>query len=191
MILRPEEVRDPRQEAGALGRLEVPDRAAEEGDHARPGERDPLQVALEVADEAVHGDPILAGNGLGGVARDLLGDVDRRVCLEAAGLVHRVQEHAGLARRARAKLDQRRGAFRHRTDPGGVALEDGALGPGRVVLGKLGDRLEQLRAALVVEVARGELLEGLRQTGPHVRGHSRQRPPGRQVDVDGDLLAAW
>ena len=82
-----------------------------------------------------------------------------------------------------------RGASRRRTDPGGVALEDRALGAGRVVLGELGDRLEQLRAALVVEVARGELLEGLRETGPHVRGHPRQRPPGRQVDVDGDLLA--
>ncbi len=59
-VLGAEEVRDAREEAGALGGLEVADRAAEEGDHARALERHALEVALEVADQAVDGDPYSA-----------------------------------------------------------------------------------------------------------------------------------
>ena len=64
VVVGPEQVRHPRQEAGALGGLEVADRAAEEGDHARAAERHPLEVALEVADEAVDDDPVLGGDRL-------------------------------------------------------------------------------------------------------------------------------
>ena len=72
-------------------------------------------------------------------------------------------------------------------DLAGVLLEDRALGARRVVLGRLGDALEELRAALVVEVAGRELLERLRQADANVGRHPRERAARRQVDLDLDL----
>ena len=65
------------------------------------------------------------------------------------------------------------------------ALEDLPLGPGRVVLGQLGDLLEELRAALVVEVFRRQLLRVGAEAGADVARH-RRRGVGVEVDVDRD-----
>ena len=151
--------------------------------------RDPLEVELEVADEAADRDVVvLVGDPLRRLAGDLLGDVDRDIGLEAAGVAHRVEQDPGLGRRARAELDQRARLAGGGEDLGGALLEDLALAAGRVVLGQLGDLLEELRAALVVEVARRELLEGLVSPARTSAAIPESGPPGRQVDVDGDLV---
>ena len=63
--------------------------------------------------------------------------------------------------------------------------EDRPLGPGRVVLGQLGDLLEQLRAALVVEVLRRELLRVGGEAGANVASH-RRGGVGVEMYVDRD-----
>ena len=116
---------------------------------------------------------------------DLLGDVDRHVGLQAAGVAHRVQQVAGLGRRAGAELDQGAGLSGRGEDLGRALAEDLPLGPGRVVLRQLGDLLEQLRAALVVEVFRRQLLRVGAEAGADVARHRRRRV-GVEVDVDRD-----
>ena len=68
-----------------------------------------------------------------------------------------------------------------------MVFEDRPLAAARVVLGKPRDLLEELGAALVVEVARRELLEGLGQARAHVRRHSGQGAARWQMDIDGDV----
>src|SRR5204863_38181 len=75
VIVLAEEVGHAGEEARALGRLEVADRAAEQRNHARPSQRDPLEVALEVADEAVDDDLVLGRDRLRRVPGDLFGNV--------------------------------------------------------------------------------------------------------------------
>ena len=187
VVLGPEQIRHARQEARPRLGLEVSDRAAEQRDDPGAGERHALEVAVEIADEPMHLDPVLRGNRLGGRARDLLGDVHGGVGTEATGLGHRVEQDARLCRRARPQLDQGRRTARRRADVGGVVLQDRPLATGRVVLGQRRDLLEELRSPLVVEVARRELLEGLREARAHVGGHAGERPPGWQADVDRDV----
>ena len=67
----------------------------------------------------------------------------------------------------------------HRVD------EDLALGAGRVVLGQLGDLLEELRTALVVEVLRRQLLRLGGQPGAYLVGHLGTLGAG-VVDLDLD-----
>ena len=148
--------------------------------------RNPLQVLLEIADQAAHREPrVLVDQAGRGALGDLLGDVDRDVGLEAAGLAHRVEQVARLRRRAGAELDQRAGIAGRDEDLARALAEDLPLGPSRVVLGQLGDLLEQLRAALVVEVFRRQLLRVGAEAGAHVACH-RRRGVGVEVDVDRD-----
>ena len=75
------------------------------------GGRHAVEMALEVADHAVHPQArVLARERFGAVAHHALGDVHRDVALERARGVQRVQQHARLGRRARAELDQLGGA---------------------------------------------------------------------------------
>ena len=76
-------------------RVEVADRAAEEGDQAAAvAVGDALEVVLEVADEAAHREArVLVDQQLGGLVGDLLGDVDRDVGL--AGSRPRASRRAG------------------------------------------------------------------------------------------------
>ena len=108
LVAGPQQRRDPLEEGLARARVEVADGAAEEGDQpAAVGRGDPLQVLLEVADEAADGEAgVLVDQAGGRLVGDLLGDVDRDVGLEAAGVAHRVEQVAGLRRRAGAELDQ-------------------------------------------------------------------------------------
>ena len=171
------------EEGGALVRVEVADRAAEEGDQPRPGlarGRRALEVGLEVADQPVDVEPgVLLDQRRGGFAGDLLGDVDRDVGAQGARVAHRVEQVAGLRGRAGAELDQRRRVARGGDDLGRALDQDLALAAGRVVLLELGDRLEELRAALVVEVLRRELL---RRPAPGPRARRAPSPrPGRRA----------
>ena len=179
--------RDPAQEAAAAAGREVADRAAQEGDRARAlRARDPVQVALEVPDHAVHVEArVLLDQVLGGLAHDRLGHVEGQVAAQRARLGHRVEEHAGLRGVAGAELEQLLGLPR-RDDVGRVGLEDRPLGARRVVLGELADLVEQLRAARVVEVLRRQLLERLGQPVEHVVGERALVALG-EPRVDPDL----
>ena len=117
----------------------------------------------------------------GGLAQERRAHVDRHVELGQARRAHRVEDDAALLGVARAQLDQRAGAqlghqLRH------PALQQRALGAGRVVLGQPGDRLEQLRPALVVEVLGRQLLLRSREADGHLGEHAgildRARPDG-------------
>ena len=168
---------------------EVADRAAEEGEQRALGARDPLEVGLVVADDAVDVQArVLVDELVGDAARDLLGDVDGHVRLERAGVAHRVEQHPALGGGARAELDQRP-RRRRGDDLGRAGVEDLALAAGRVVLGQLGDPLEQLGAALVVEVLRRQLLERAGEALADDLGHPGERAALRQVDLDLDRAA--
>ena len=146
--------RDVGEELGAgLGR-EVADGAAEERDDARAVARDQVEVTFEVADDRVHFDAVVLGGDRGrGRAQCRLAHVERHETCEQVGVGERVEQQAGLLRRARAELDERVGlGARH--DVGGVRDEDAALGARGVVLGKARDLVEQLAATVVVEVLR-------------------------------------
>ena len=100
-----------------------------------------------------------------------------------------LEQVAGLGGRAGAELNQGpRGAGRG-DDLGGALGEDRALGPGRVVLGQLGDLLEELRAALVVEVLRRQLLRLGGEAGADVARH-RRGSVGVEMDLDRDPSAS-
>ena len=116
-----------------------------------------------------------------------LGDVDRDVGGEAAGVAHRAQQVARLRCRARAELDQGPGLPRRGDDLSRAPGEDLALGAGRVVLGQLGDLLEELGAALVVEVLGRQLLRLGGQAEADVARH-REAAVGAQAHLDLDRL---
>ena len=148
------------------------------------GCRNVLQVALEVADHAVDPEPgILRGQRLGALAHHALGDVHRHVALERAGRAESVQQHPRLGRRARAELHQLHRARQLRQLLRAFA-EDRALAARGVVLRQLADLVEQPRAAGVVEVLGGQLLERAREAVQHVLG---QRAFLGAVEVRVDL----
>ena len=120
-------------------------------------------MGLVVADDPLDREPGILVDQLGGdPAGDALGDVDGNESPERPGVAHRVEQDAALRGRPGAELDQRP-RLRGRDDRGRPRVEDLALAAGRVVLGLLGDPLEQLRTALVVELLRRQLLERARQ----------------------------
>jgi hypothetical protein len=169
----------------ALRGLEVADRAAEEGDEARAVLGQPVEVALEVGDDAVH----LEGRVVGGQARQrpldgVDADVHGHVGLQAPDVAQGAQQQVGLLRRARAELDQAAG-LGQLGDLAGAGREDAALGPGGVVLRQPGDLLEQLAPASVVEVLRRQRLRGRRQAVAHVPAQGSREVLGREVPVDG------
>src|SRR5205807_1720808 len=159
-------------EARPSARVEVPDRAAEECDEARTAGRDPVEVALEVADDGVYVDAwVLAFDRVGGVAQGRLAHVERDEAPKGSVRRERVQQQPRLLRRARAQLDERVGG-RARRDVACVAGEDRALGTGRVVLRESRDLVEEAATLLVVEPLRGE---DLRARGEACAGVGPQR----------------
>ena len=144
-------------------------------------------MALEVADHAVHEQPVvLVHELLGGVTHDGFRDVERDVAAEVAGRGHGIEQYPRLLGRARAELDQLAGPDGARYLIG-LRVQDGLLGAGRVVLGQLADALEQLRASGVVEVLGRELLERPREPVEHVVGQHPLLGLG-QPGVDPDLV---
>ena len=141
---RPEEHR-------ALGGQEVPDRAAEEGDDPGLPAGQEFEVLREVADDPAYLEArVVRRDRLGGVGQCRLRDVQRDKGFQAAVAGQRVQQQPRLLARAGTQLDE--GVrIRERRDIRGVRGEDFPLGAGRVVLGQLGDLLEQLAAFGVVE----------------------------------------
>ena len=92
------------------------------------------------------------------------------------------EQHLGLHRSAGAQLED---AHRPAGEPHGLAddlgrvgLENRALGAGRVVLGQLGDALEQRRSSGVVEQVGGQRLRGRGEPSADGVGDSRRRHEG-------------
>ncbi len=181
---------DLRQQLGALGRHEVADGGAEEGDHPLASVRQQAQVVLEVPDDGVDaGSGILGGDGGSGSAQGRLGDVEGHEALEGSGLGERVEEDPGLLRRPRAQLHEGVGPGGDR-DVVGVVQEDLTLAPGEVVLVQGRDLVEQRAACLVVEPPRLQLLRAGRQAGEDVGSQGGRQVLGAEVDVDGERLHA-
>ena len=147
--------------------------------------RQPVEVAQEVADQAVHAQPGVGGAQLGGaLANDALGHVDRDVARERPRRRHRVEQQPGLRGAPRAQLDELGGGARGDDVPG-VAFEDQPLGARRVVLLQLADLVEERGAVRVVEVLGRELLLRARQPLAGVLGERRARVAReRVVDLD-------
>jgi hypothetical protein len=93
-VLRPQAAREGASEAPARASQEVAQRAAEE-DHdpgsPRRGER--VEVALEVAEDALHAHArVVLDELLGARAQHGFRDVEGDVAVERAGVAHRVQQ---------------------------------------------------------------------------------------------------
>src|SRR5262249_52641463 len=99
-----------------------------------------------------------------------------------------LDEQPRLEARAGTVLDELRVAPEDPDDLVDMALHDRDLGARRVVLGQLADRLEQLRAAPVVEVLRGDRLARRRQAGEP--GLAERGPLDEEVVVPDDARAA-
>ena len=83
-------------------------------------------------------------------------NIDRHI---GGRLDQRVEQVTDLLARAAAKLDQRRPAADQVGDFAGMCAQQGLFGARRIIFGKIADRVENLRAFLVVkEFARNTLL---------------------------------
>ena len=185
-VARPQLRPDPAQERGPLRGHQVPDRAAEEGDQPGRGRVSvggEAQVLLEVGHHGPHVEPrVLGRQRLARRDQGRLADVDRDVAAQRALGPQRVEQQPGLVRRARAELDQGPGPGL-RGDPRGRGAQDLPFGLGRVVLGQLGDLVEQ-RAALRVVEPLGR--QRLRRPRSARSGRRRAAPPrGNQAVAGG------
>jgi hypothetical protein len=116
----------------------------------------------------------------GGLLQETGADIDRHVESRHSCRSHCGENNPALLRTPGTELDQSAGAqvwnqVRH------PRLQQRALGSGRVILRQPGDFLEQLRAPVIVEVFRGELLLWCRKTRRHLRQH-----PGIRVAQGGN-----
>ena len=175
------------EEGSALVRVQVADRAAEEGHEPPLWRRNVLEVLLEVAHHAVHREArIHLHELLRAALHHELGHVHRQVAVERARTRHRKQKRARLRRHSRAQLEQLRRAG-DLDDLRRPPVEDRALAARGVVLGQRGDLVEELGAAVVVEVLGGQHLEAAaREPRAHVGGHRFERGP-LEVAVDRDV----
>ena len=189
-VIATQERRDLAQQRPPRLRHEVADRATEQRHQSwRVTARWKLaEVPLEVADHPVDRQRVVVVDELlGGLANDGLGHVERDVAAQGARLLHRVEEDPRLDRRTRSELDELAGAG-ERDDLVGAFAQDLELGAGRVVLGELGDLLEQLRAAGIVEVLGRQFLERAREPGEDVAAERALLVLG-QPGIDPDPFA--
>ena len=188
------------EELRAWLRGEVADGAPEERDHPVAGVGQLSEVVLEVAGHGVDGGAgVLGGDRGGGVAQRGFRHVERDEGAKPPHAAQSVEQDPGLLGCSRTELDERVGTAR-RDDRGGVRGEDGALRPGRVVLGQAGDPVEQLRSAVVVEPLGREILRhggepparvgperdaevGGIEVGVHTQRRGGHRGPSRGVVV--------
>ena len=174
-----EHLRDRSEEPRPLLRLEVADRRAEERDHPPVPRGQGAQVAPEVADDAVHLDArVLLLDRRRALAQRLLAHVEGHEAPQRPVRRQRVEQHARLVGGAGAELDERV-RVRQLADLVGVLAQQVALALGRVVLGQARDRVEELRAALVVEPLRREVLGRRGQAGDDVL--AQRLRPARQA----------
>ena len=128
------------------------------------------QLRREIHAQPQHGYPAVA---LPQLAHGLAQVVHRNVHRHIGARPQDGEQPRGLGAAARAQIDQHR-ARRHLLRHGGAVLaEDGGFGARGVVLGQLGDGVEQARAQRVVEElgrdARRRLIQPRGQLGLHGR----------------------
>ena len=173
------------EERRQLTGVQVPDRPREEQHQSAAARPERPEVVDEVARDTR--DRRLGVVGLEtrhGVAQVRLVDLEQRDAFEPCALAHGVQEEPDLVPCARAQLGELAGLDRL-DDGAGVRGEEGRLGARLVVLGQLGDRLEERAAALVVEVLARQFGERTaREARAHLFDHRRQGVlhPGRATD---------
>jgi hypothetical protein len=130
----------------------------------------------------------------GRVVQEVGGDVDRHVALQR---MHRREQQARLAARAAADLDEAVHAADLALELGREAGQQARLGARRVVLGDLGDLLEQLGAAAVVQPDAGDVLlvvvEAFEHVGLELRIDAERRRERRDVVARGQLgrMRGW
>ncbi len=147
------------QQLDGIIALEVADRRAGEVDHVlhrHHGRRWQIERPCEIRNHRVHGDVRkFTTQALRRHVKVIRRNIDWYVSRK---LVQMLQQDSGLETRTTAKFDQA-GLW---TDQYGHLVNrlahDLELGVGQVVLGQLGDLLEQLRATLVVEILRRDRL---------------------------------
>ncbi len=125
-------------------------RAGEESElAAAPRRQGQRRDAGEVGDEGPDGKPVMALlEPACGFGKELLRHVDRDIGVDRG---KRGKQEARLAARSGAELDQHVGVTHLGRDLGAMIGEQRRLHPRRIILLELGDLLEQLRAAGVVE----------------------------------------
>ena len=137
------------EEPPALLRVQVPDRASQEGDQPAvvPGEH--AKIAFEVTDDRMHEDPRVGGRDrLRARSQGLLAHVERDEAFERACCVELVQQETDVVRTPGAELDERPRlrALRDRARP---VAQDLTLAAREVVVREPRDLVVQTRAALV------------------------------------------
>src|SRR5262249_3449483 len=151
-VARLEKTANMAEEGSPLRVVEVAYRAAEKDNQLASVARDAVKMRGKVADHGVDTDARkVCGSPTCGLLELRLADVEWHIEGQAAADCG-IDEHAGLARRSGAELNQR--LWRHRCNHlGGHAPEDLGLCAGQVILWQLGDGLKELRSPLVVEPA--------------------------------------
>ena len=154
---------------GPFGRIEVADRAAEEGNSAGAVAGQHVELVGEIGPQCADRQLRVLGDQAGaGGPQCVLADIQRDI--GTAGPVlgeHRVEEQGRFLRGSGAEFDQCVGA-RRADDLRGVPGQDRPLGAGRVVLRQPGDVLEQLAAQLVVEPLGRQPFSRGSQAGQHI-----------------------
>ena len=155
-----------------MSRVEIADRATEERDHSAAVVRDLGQVMVEIPDDEVKVEPVeLLRKRVGRTAKKFVADVERDVSLQSPGVLEGGEDHARLVTGTGAQLDE--GVrLRQSRDRPRVRLQQGPFCSSRVVLGELGDLLEEATASLVVEPDRWnrflDPLEAAQSVSPHL-----------------------
>src|SRR5699024_502826 len=138
---------------------------------------------FEVTDHGVHLDvgTVLGQSGRG-CGEEVSADVDGNKTAQTAVTAHGGQEQSGLDPGSGAEFEKGLG-IGHLGDLVGVAFEDGAFGAGRIVLGQLGDVLEQGSAVCVVEPLGRELFGAEGQAFGDVLTQGRVEITGGQLAI--------
>ena len=159
-----------REQPPSLRRVEIADGAPQEEREAPPAGRGHVgEVALEIADHRVNGERrVVPGEPGGGALEGEPVHVQGHVADRPPARGGRVQDEARLLGGARPDLHDVVG--KNFPDQSGNNFpQQGRLGAGRIVLGQLGDPLEQQRPRAVVKVLRGQGLLPRGQAPSHVR----------------------
>ena len=116
--------------------IEVADGAAQEGDQAPPAGGDPAQVPVEVADDRVHLQArVVVHQPVGRRPQELVAHVEGDVAPQRARRRAMASSRSRVLSQAPAPSSTRVSASASAGDVAGVAPEQVALGPRRVVLG--------------------------------------------------------
>ena len=110
------------------------------------------------------------------MAQELARDIDRHI----SGGIDRAEQDRRLGRGTRPELDHRGIGRGERAELGTDLHQQRSLGAGGIVFGEIGDRLEQLRTAAIVEPPRGNRARLPAKAAQHI---------GAEIGIGETLLA--